>query len=97
MSREAEATDPMGEDKMNALCQELLLPGPAIVGSEDNHGISSENLAVGQSLLLTETSVVGTETAGVEIFVEAIGDTMSISNPGNTTGTLPSSQVVVPV
>uniref|UniRef100_A0A6J0TGY6 Zinc finger protein 142 isoform X1 n=1 Tax=Pogona vitticeps TaxID=103695 RepID=A0A6J0TGY6_9SAUR len=88
MSRETEATEPVGEDKMNALCQELLLPGPAVVGSEDNHGISSENLAVGQSLLLTETSVVGTETAGVEIFVEAMGDTMSLSNPGNTTEVL---------
>ncbi|KAJ7345967.1 hypothetical protein JRQ81_001917 [Phrynocephalus forsythii] len=88
MSREAEATEPAGEEKMNALCQELLLPGPAIGGSEDNHGISSENLAVGQSLLLTETTVVGTETAGVEIFVEAMGDTMSLGNPGHTTEVL---------
>ncbi|XP_062972840.1 zinc finger protein 142 isoform X2 [Elgaria multicarinata webbii] len=88
MSRGAIATEPVGEDKMNALCQELLLPGPAVAGNEDNHGIPSENLAVGQSLLLTEASVVGTETAGVEIFVEAMAGTMSLSNPGNTTEVL---------
>ncbi|XP_042309558.1 zinc finger protein 142 isoform X2 [Sceloporus undulatus] len=73
---------------MNALCQELLLPGPVVAGNEDRHGLSNENLTVGQSLLLTEASVVGAETSGVEIFVEAMADTMSLSNPDNTTEVL---------
>ncbi|KAM6464485.1 zinc finger protein 142 isoform 2-T2 [Liasis olivaceus] len=88
MSRGAEATESIGEDKMSALCQELLLPGSGIAGNEDNHGMSSENLPVGQSLLLTEASVVGTETGGVEIFVEAMSSTMALSNPGNPTEVL---------
>ncbi|XP_053257977.1 zinc finger protein 142 [Podarcis raffonei] len=88
MSTGAVTTEPVGGDKMNALCQELLLPGSTDAGNENNHGISSENLVVGQSLLLTEASVVGTETAGVEIFVEAVTSSMSLSNPGSTTEVL---------
>ncbi|XP_044294332.1 zinc finger protein 142 isoform X2 [Varanus komodoensis] len=84
MSRGAVATEPAGEDKMNALCQELLLPSAAVAGHEDNHSVPSNNLAVGQSLLLTEASVVGTETAGVEIFVGTMASSMSLGNPGNT-------------
>lgn len=88
MSTGAVTTEPVGGDKMNTLCQELLLPGSTDAGNENSHGISSENLVVGQSLLLTEASVVGTETAGVEIFVEAVTSSMSLSNPGSTTGML---------
>ncbi|XP_061465289.1 zinc finger protein 142 isoform X2 [Rhineura floridana] len=85
MSTGTVTTEPMRGDKMNALCQELVLPGPVDAGNEDSHVISSENLAVGQSLLLTEASV---ETAGVEIFVEAVTSSMSLSNPGNATEVL---------
>ncbi|XP_054828954.1 zinc finger protein 142 [Eublepharis macularius] len=88
MNTGAVTREPMGEDKMNTLCQELLLPGPADAGNEDSHGIASENLTVGQSLILTEASVVGAETSGVEIFVEAVAGSMSLSNPGNTTEVL---------
>ncbi|KAL8183057.1 UNVERIFIED_CONTAM: hypothetical protein K2H54_013698 [Gekko kuhli] len=76
---------PTGGYKMNSVCQELLLPGLLDSGNEDSHGISSENLAVGQSLLLTEASVVETETGEVEILVEAAASSMSLSDPGNTT------------
>uniref|UniRef100_A0ACB8G309 Uncharacterized protein n=1 Tax=Sphaerodactylus townsendi TaxID=933632 RepID=A0ACB8G309_9SAUR len=76
---------PVGRDKMNTLCQELLLSGPSDSRNEDSHGISSENLAMGQRLLLTEASVVETETGDVEILVEAAASSMSLSNPGNTT------------
>ncbi|XP_070585278.1 zinc finger protein 142 [Erythrolamprus reginae] len=88
MSRGTVATESIGGDKMSGLCQELLLPDSGIAGNEDSHGISSENLPVGQSLLLTEASVVGTETGGVEIFVEAMSSTMALSNPGNPTEVL---------
>lgn len=80
---------------MNILCQELLLSGPADAGNEDSNGISSENLAVGQGLLLTEASVVGTETSGVEIFVEAVAGSMALSNPDSATGMLCSDRFII--
>ncbi|XP_060119002.1 zinc finger protein 142 isoform X2 [Heteronotia binoei] len=85
MNTGAVTREPMGGDMMNTLCQELLLPGLSDSGNEDSRGIASENLAVGQSLLLTEASVVETETGEVEILVEAATSSMSLSNPGNTT------------
>nr|XP_003214989.1 PREDICTED: zinc finger protein 142 [Anolis carolinensis] len=88
MSRATIAAAFVKEDRMNALCQELLLPGPTVTGNEDSHGVSGVDLAVEQNLLLTETSVVGTETSGVEIFVEDMTDTMSLSNPDSTTEVL---------
>lgn len=88
MSRGAVSTESIGDDKMSGLCQELLLPGSGIAGNEDSHGISSEHLPVGQNLLLTEASVVGTESGGIEIFVETMSSTMAVNNPGNPTGML---------
>lgn len=79
-------TEPAEGDKMNTLCQELLLPVSAVAGNGESHDISSDNLSVGQSLLFTQASVVGTETTGVEIFVEAVAGSMSLSSPGSTTG-----------
>lgn len=73
---------------MNVLCQELLLPGPGDAGDEDSNGIANENLAVEQSLLLTEASVVGSESSGVEIFVEAVASSLTLSNPDNATEVL---------
>ncbi|XP_077176811.1 zinc finger protein 142 isoform X2 [Paroedura picta] len=96
MNTGAVTRKPLGGDKMNTLCQELLLPGLSDSGNEDNHGITSQNLAVGQSLLLTEASVVETETGEVEILVEAAASSMSLSHPGNNTGML-CSEVVVKV
>nr|XP_056717579.1 zinc finger protein 142 [Euleptes europaea] len=88
MNTGAVTREPEGRDKMSTLCQELLLPRPLDSRNEDSHDISSENLAMGQSLLLTEASVVETETGEVEILVEAAASSMSLSNPGNTTKVL---------
>ncbi|XP_074857614.1 zinc finger protein 142 isoform X2 [Carettochelys insculpta] len=91
------AAEPAGGE-MDALCPGLLLPIAGEEGAKGSQGAPSACLAepapltVGQSLLLTEASVAGdgapAEAADVEIFVEAVSGSVSLSSPGNATEVL---------
>lgn len=82
--------------EMETLCSELLLPTPGEVGAVESPGVASTGLAgtpplaASQDLLLAEASMPGegshAEGSNVEIFIEAVGGNVTLSNTTSATG-----------